>query len=175
LEKQLNIRFKSNEEFRKAVELNKEYLKQLNGIEIALDGQLDLYTEINRKVQDFGKGLQDNIRNAKLQGSTQLGLKGIYTALNNLQGKLISNQEDLLRGELSSKDVAKDILKNRLLQQNQEKISNDLTSQKSNLENQLKAIIEEKNRSGKGYTEEQYKQKGEIAPAPKIVKEDAKV
>jgi hypothetical protein len=163
LEKQLNIRFKSNEEFRKAVELNKEYLKQLNGIEIALDGQLSLYTEINKQVQDFGKGLTDNLKNSKLQGNTQLGLKGIYSSLNNLQGKLISNQEDLLRGELSSNDVAKDILKNRLLQQNQEKISNDLTSQKSNLENQLKAIIEEKNRSGKGYTEEQYKQKGEIA------------
>lgn len=137
LEKQLNIRFKSNEEFRKAIELNKEHLKQLNAIEIALDGQLDLYTEINRKVQDFGKGLQDNIRNAKLQGSTQLGLKGIYTALNNLQGKLISNQEDLLRGELSSNDVAKDLLKNRLLQQNQEKISRDIIDGQRSLFNSI--------------------------------------
>jgi len=163
LEKQLNIRFKSNEEFRKAVELNKEYLKQLNGIEIALDGQLSLYTEINKQVQDFGKGLTDNLKNAKLQGNTQLGLKGIYSSLNNLQGKLISNQEDLLRGELSSNDITKDILKNRLLQQNQEKISNDLSLEQKTLQNQLKAIIEEKNRSGKGYTEEQYKQKEEIA------------
>jgi len=137
LEKQLNIRFKSNEEFRKAVELNKEHLKQLNAIEIALDGQLDLYTEINRKVQDFGKGLQDNIRNAKLQGSTQLGLKGIYTTLNSLQGKLISNQEDLLRGELSSNDVAKDLLKNRLLQQNQEKISRDIIDGQRSLFNSI--------------------------------------
>ena len=90
-----------------------------------------------RKVQDFGKGLQDNIRNAKLQGNTQLGLKGIYSALNNLQGKLITNQEDLLRGELSSNDVAKDILKNRLLQQNQEKISNDLRAQQVDLTQQI--------------------------------------
>jgi hypothetical protein len=163
LEKQLNIRFKSNEEFRKAIELNKEHLKKLNEIEIALDGQLSLYTEINKQVQDFGKGLTDNLKNAKLQGNTQLGLKGIYSSLNNLQGKLISNQEDLLRGELSSNDITKDILKNRLLQQNQEKISNNLSLEQKTLQNQLKAIIEEKNRSGKGYTEEQYRQKEEIA------------
>jgi hypothetical protein len=163
LEKQLNIRFKSNEEFRKAIELNKEHLKKLNEIEIALDGQLSLYTEINKQVQDFGKGLTDNLKNAKLQGNTQLGLKGIYSSLNNLQGKLISNQEDLLRGELSSNDITKDILKNRLLQQNQEKISNNLSLEQKTLQNQLKAIIEEKNKSGKGYTEEQYRQKEEIA------------
>ena len=53
-------------------------------------------------------------KKSKLQSNTQLGLKGIYSALNGLQGKLISNQENLLRGELSSNDVTKDILKNRL-------------------------------------------------------------
>ena len=162
LEKQLNIRFKSNEEFRKTIELNKEYDKKLNDIEIALEGQLSLYNEINKQVQDFGKGLTDNLKKSKLQSNTQLGLKGIYSALNGLQGKLISNQENLLRGELSSNDITKDILKNRILEQNQVKISNDLNLKQTDLTNQLKKIIEEKNKSGKGYTEEQYKQKEEI-------------
>jgi hypothetical protein len=162
LEKQLNIRFKSNEEFRKTIELNKEYDKKLNDIEIALEGQLSLYNEINKQVQDFGKGLTDNLKKSKLQSNTQLGLKGIYSALNGLQGKLISNQENLLRGELSSNDITKDILKNRILEQNQVKISNDLSLKQTDLTNQLKKIIEEKNKSGKGYTEEQYKQKEEI-------------
>ena len=87
IESTTKVRFKSNEEFRKTVEINQEYLKKLNGIEIALDGQLDLYNEINKKVQDFGKGLTDNLKNAKLQSNTQLSLKGIYSSLNNLQGK----------------------------------------------------------------------------------------
>ena len=162
IESTTKVRFKSNEEFRKTVELNTEYYKKLNDIEIALDGQLDLYSEINKKVQDFGKGLTDNLKKSKLQSNTQLGLKGIYSALNGLQGKLISNQENLLRGELSSNDITKDILKNRILEQNQVKISNDLSLKQTDLTNQLKKIIEEKNKSGKGYTEEQYKQKEEI-------------
>jgi len=155
LEKQLNIRFKSNEEFRKTIELNKEYNKKLNDIELALEDQLSLYTEINKQVQDFGKGLQDNIKKAKLQSNTQLGLKGIYSALNNLQGKLITNQEDLLRGELSSNDVAKDILKNRLLEQNQQKISNDLRLQQTNLTKQISDFYKDVNISGKKLTDEE--------------------
>ena len=154
LEKQLNIRFKSNEEFRKTIELNKEYNKKLNDIELALEDQLSLYTEINKQVQDFGKGLQDNIKKAKLQSNTQLGLKGIYSALNNLQGKLITNQEDLLRGELSSNDVAKDILKNRLLEQNQQKVSNDLRLQQTNLTKQISDFYKDVNDSGKKLTDE---------------------
>jgi len=153
LEKQLNIRFKSNEEFRKTIELNKEYDKKLNDIEIALEGQLNLYTEINKQVQDFGKGLQDNIKKAKLQSNTQVGLKGIYSALNSLQGKLITNQEDLLRGELSSNDIAKDILKNRLLEQNQQKISNDLRLQQKNLTKEIGDFYTEVNATGRKITE----------------------
>lgn len=142
LEKQLNIRFKSNEEFRKTIELNKEYDKKLNDIETALESQLNLYSEINKQVQDFGKGLQDNVKKAQLQGNTQLGLKGIYSALNGLQGKLITNQENLLRGELSSNDVARDILKNRLLQQNIQKSSIDIIDKERELREKLKKYDE---------------------------------
>ena len=158
IESTTKVRFKSNEEFRKTVELNTEYYKKLNDIEIALDGQLDLYSEINKKVQDFGKGLTDNIKKAKLQSNTQLSLKGIYSALNNLQGKLITNQEDLLRGELSSNDVAKDILKNRLLQQNQEKLSNDLRSQQVDLTQQVDNFYNNIGANGRKLTEEEIKQ-----------------
>jgi len=150
IESTTKIRFKSNEEFRKTIELNTEYYKKLNDIEIALDGQLDLYSEINKKVQDFGKGLTDNIKKAKLQSNTQLSLKGIYSSLNSLQGRLISNQEDLLRGELSSNDVTKDILKNRLLEQNLQKTSKGLNSELNELNNQILAIEEKKQKAG-GY------------------------
>lgn len=139
LEKQLGIRFKTTEEFRKLVDATTEYQKKLNAIEIALDGSLNLYTEINKQVQDFGKGLADNIKKSKLQSNTQIGLKNIYTTLNNLQGKLISNQEDLLRGELSSNDIAKDILKNRSLEQNIQKVSSDIISQQRNLFNDIQS------------------------------------
>jgi hypothetical protein len=150
IESTTKVRFKSNEEFRKTIELNTEYYKKLNDIEIALDGQLDLYSEINKKVQDFGKGLTDNIKKAKLQSNTQLSLKGIYSSLNSLQGRLISNQEDLLRGELSSNDVTKDILKNRLLEQNLQKTSKGLNSELNELNNQILAIEEKKQKAG-GY------------------------
>jgi len=150
IESTTKVRFKSNEEFRKTIELNTEYYKKLNDIEIALDGQLDLYTEINKKVQDFGKGLTDNLKNAKLQSNTQLNLKGIYSSLNSLQGKLISNQEDLLRGELSSNDITKDILKNRLLEQNLQKTSKNLNSEFNELNSQILAIEEKKQKAG-GY------------------------
>ena len=153
LEKQLGIRFKTTEEFRNLVNATTEYQKKLNAIEIALDGQLDLYTEINKQVQDFGKGLTDNIKKAKLQSNTQVGLKGIYSALNSLQGKLITNQEDLLRGELSSNDIAKDILKNRLLEQNQQKISNDLRLQQTNLTKEIGDFFTEINATGRKITE----------------------
>ena len=153
LEKQLGIRFKTTEEFRNLVNATTEYQKKLNAIEIALDGQLDLYTEINKQVQDFGKGLADNIKKAKLQSNTQVGLKGIYSALNSLQGKLITNQEDLLRGELSSNDIAKDILKNRLLEQNQQKISNDLRLQQTNLTKQISDFYTEVNITGRKITD----------------------
>jgi hypothetical protein len=148
IESTTKIRFKSNEEFRKTVEINQEYLKKLNGIEIALDGQLDLYNEINKKVQDFGKGLTDNLKNAKLQSNTQLSLKGIYSSLNSLQGKLISNQEDLLRGELSSNDVAKDLLKNRLLQQNIVKASIDTRNREKELSEKIKKYEDIKEKQG---------------------------
>ena len=148
IESTTKIRFKSNEEFRKTVEINQEYLKKLNGIEIALDGQLDLYNEINKKVQDFGKGLTDNLKNAKLQSNTQLSLKGIYSSLNNLQGKLITNQEDLLRGELSSNDVAKDLLKNRLLQQNIVKASIDTRNREKELSEKIKKYEDIKEKQG---------------------------
>ena len=148
IESTTKVRFKSNEEFRKTIELNKEYNKRLNDIEIALDGQLDLYNEINKKVQDFGKGLTDNIKKAKLQSNTQLNLKGIYSSLNSLQGKLISNQEDLLRGELSSNDVAKDLLKNRLLQQNIVKTSIDTRNREKELSEKIKKYEDIKEKQG---------------------------
>ena len=151
IESTTKVRFKSNEEFRKTVEINQEYLKKLNGIEIALDGQLDLYNEINKKVQDFGKGLTDNLKNAKLQSNTQLSLKGIYSSLNNLQGKLITNQEDLLRGELSSNDVAKDLLKNRLLQQNIVKASIDTRNREKELSEKIKKYEDIKEKQGQGF------------------------
>jgi len=158
LEKQLNTRFKSNEEFKKLVDATTEYQKKLNEVEISLEGQLSLYSEINKQVQNFGKGLTDNIKKANLQTNTQLGLKNIYSTLNNLQGSLISNQENLLRGELSSNDVSKDILKNRLLAQNQEKLSNDLRSQQVDLTKQIDNFYNNIGANGRKLTEEETKQ-----------------
>jgi len=122
----------SNISFRELIESTREYINRLADIELSLEIQSDLYSTIKSKIDTFGAAIvstisklkesnsifieQNNVINknrdlVKQTKDLQLQLPSIYRTLNKLNEKLVENQQQLLTGNISSRDIAKDLNK----------------------------------------------------------------
>jgi hypothetical protein len=128
----------TNKAFRELVENINEFSRSLDSISDALEEQLDTYSKLKQQTKTLGENLNRNLKFVDKKTDLSQRLVGIYKDQNKLIEKLTRNQDDLLTGELSSKQVNDDLLKTKSQSLNillrQRDIEDEITRQKSNLE-----------------------------------------
>jgi hypothetical protein len=127
----------TNKAFRELIENIDEYSRSLDSISDSLEEQLDTYSKLKQQTKTLGENLNRNLKVVDKKTDLSQRLVGIYKDQNKLIEKLANNQEDLLTGELSSKQVNQDLLKTKSQSLNillrQKDINDEITRQKSNL------------------------------------------
>ena len=127
----------TNKAFRELIENIDEYSRSLDSISDSLEEQLDIYGELKRQTKTLGENLNRNLKFVDKKTDLSQRLVNVYKDQNKLIEKLARNQEDLLTGELSSKQVNQDILKARSQSLNislrQKDIEDEIARQRSNL------------------------------------------
>ena len=127
----------TNKAFRELIENIDEYSRSLDSISDSLEEQLDIYGELKRQTKTLGENLNRNLKFVDKKTDLSQKLVNVYKDQNKLIEKLARNQEDLLTGELSSKQVNQDILKARSQSLNislrQKDIEDEIARQRSNL------------------------------------------
>jgi hypothetical protein len=101
----------TNQAFRELVNSIEEYTRSLDEITDALEDQLGLYSSLKKQTKELGETLNRNLSVIEKNKDLSQRLVGIYKDQNNLIDKLARNQEDLLTGELSLKQVNQDLIK----------------------------------------------------------------
>jgi len=128
----------TNKAFRELVENINEFSRSLDSISDALEEQLDTYSKLKQQTKTLGENLNRNLKFVDKKTDLSQRLVGIYKDQNKLIEKLTRNQDDLLTGELSSKQVNQDLIKTKSQSLNillrQRDINDEITRQKSNLE-----------------------------------------
>jgi hypothetical protein len=127
----------TNKAFRELVENINEYSRSLDSISRALEEQLETYEELKTSAKVFGKNLASTIPFIKDNKDLSQRLVGIYKDQNKLIEKLASNQEDLLTGELSSKQVNQDLIKTKSQSLNIELRQRDISLEISQAQNDI--------------------------------------
>jgi hypothetical protein len=127
----------TNQAFRELVNSIKEYTKSLDEINDTLEDQLGLYSSLKKQTKELGETLNRNLSIIEKNKDLSQRLVGIYKDQNNLIDKLARNQEDLLTGELSSKQVNQDLIKAKSqvlnIELRQVDIGKEIEKQKSEL------------------------------------------
>jgi hypothetical protein len=127
----------TNQAFRELVNSIKEYTKSLDEITDTLEDQLGLYSSLKKQTKELGETLNRNLSIIEKNKDLSQRLVGIYKDQNNLIDKLARNQEDLLTGELSSKQVNQDLIKAKSqvlnIELRQVDIGKEIEKQKSEL------------------------------------------
>ena len=128
----------TNKAFRELIENIDEYSRSLDSIADSLEEQLNTYSEIKRQTKTLGESLNKNLKFIDKKTDLSQRLVGVYKDQNKLIEKLARNQEDLLTGELSSKQVNQDLIKTKSQSLNislrQRDINDEIERQEKNLE-----------------------------------------
>lgn len=167
----LNLISKSidNISFRKLVENTRDWLNKLNDIEESLENQIDLYSDISNGVKNYGTTLQKNFivlkqtknilkDNAEtINSSNDIVLKSqsIYRTLNKLNENLYDNKKRILTGELSSRDVLREINKQKILENTLTKRLTELNDEALKIESEISENQNERHQSQRRYSYEQ--------------------
>jgi len=95
--------------FRELIGSVEEYGRKLKSIENILEDQLDTYSSISNKVADLGAAISSQKGYIQENKSLLRDTAGIYNALKKMTGNLVDNQRDIVTGQISSRDISRDI------------------------------------------------------------------
>jgi len=127
----------TNKAFKDLIASVNEYADQLKRIDAELEEQLDRYSDIKDVVRGLGEELKKHAATLGRNNDVAQGAKNIYNALNKITSKLVDNQEDLVTGQLASRDVARDLNKVLTISSDIEKRLADAKRQERDLEEDL--------------------------------------
>lgn len=129
--------------FKELVSTIDDYSNSLNDITDALNEQLGLYDDIKSSTRQYGDALKSTIPFLKDNKDLSQKLISIYSQQNKITDKLVENQEELLKGQLSSQDVAKDISKIQTQQLNIELAQRNIANEMQIVQNSMVGLQEE--------------------------------
>jgi hypothetical protein len=108
----------TNQSFKELLSTIDDYSNAIDNITENLNKQLTSYDSIKNSTRQYGDALKSTLPFIKENKDLTQKLTQIYTANNKLADKLVENQEDLITGQISLNNVAKDIAKIRQQQLN---------------------------------------------------------
>jgi len=106
-----------------------DYSEAIDDISEKLVEQLVSYDKIKLSTRQYGDALKSTIPFIKENKDLASKLTQLYTTNNKLADKLVQNQEELITGQLSTQDIAKDIAKIKQQQLNIELSQRDINQE----------------------------------------------
>jgi hypothetical protein len=119
----------TNQSFKELLNTIDDYSNAIDDITENLNKQLTSYDSIKLSTRQYGDALKSTLPFVKENKDLSQKLTQIYTTNNKLADKLVENQEDLITGQLSLNNVAKDIAKVRQQQLNIELSQRDIAQE----------------------------------------------
>jgi hypothetical protein len=115
--------------FKELLSTINEYSNAIDDISEKLVEQLFSYDKIKLSTRQFGDALKSTLPFIKENKDLTSKLTQLYTTNNKLATSLVRNQEDLIVGQLSTQDIAKDIAKVKQQQLNIELAQRDISQE----------------------------------------------
>jgi hypothetical protein len=115
--------------FKELLSTINEYSNAIDDISEKLVEQLVSYDKIKLSTRQFGDALKSTLPFIKENKDLTSKLTQLYTTNNKLATSLVRNQEDLIVGQLSTQDIAKDIAKVKQQQLNIELAQRDISQE----------------------------------------------
>jgi hypothetical protein len=119
----------TNNAFKELLSTIDDYSNSLDNITDKLVNQLQNYDKLKQSTAQFGDALKSTLPFVKENKDLASKLTQVYSTNNKLIDKLVQNQEELIIGQLETKDIAKDIAKIRQNQLNIELSQRDVASE----------------------------------------------
>jgi hypothetical protein len=126
----------TNQSFKELLNTIDDYSSAIDDITEKLNKQLINYDNIKLSTRQYGDALKSTLPFIKENKDLTQKLTQIYVNNNKLANKLVENQEDLITGQLSLNNVAKDIAKIRQQQLNIELSQRDIAQEIEVLNNE---------------------------------------
>ena len=126
----------TNQSFKELLDTIDDYSSAIDDITEKLNKQLISYDSIKLSTRQYGDALKSTLPFIKENKDLTQKLTQIYVNNNKLANKLVENQEDLITGQLSLNNVAKDIAKIRQQQLNIELSQRDIAQEIEVLNNE---------------------------------------
>ena len=119
----------TNKAFKELLVTIDDYSSALDNVTEQLASQLKSYDELKLSTRQYGDALKSTLPFIKDNKDLATKLTQVYSANNKLIDKLVDNNEELITGQLSLKDVAKDISKSRQIQLTLETAQRDIAQE----------------------------------------------